>query len=166
MLDLGLFKIPAFVGLSTVAFCLAASIFAMFLYLTLYIQDNLGYGPLAAGIRFLPMTLVIFFTSFFAGRLTVRVQSRFLLGIGMLFVTGGLLLMATTHPNSTWTVLLPGFIVSGFGVGHRQPGPGLRRRLGRPTPAQRHGLRAPTTPSARSASPRVSPCSARSSRAR
>ena len=62
MLDLGLFKIPAFVGLSTVAFCLAASIFAMFLYLTLYIQDDLGYGPLAAGVRFLPMTLLIFFT--------------------------------------------------------------------------------------------------------
>ena len=140
MLDLGLFKIPAFVGLSTVAFTLAASIFAMFLYLTLYIQDNLGYGPLAAGIRFLPMTLVIFFTSFFAGRLTVRVQSRFLLGIGMLFVTGGLLLMATTHPNSTWTVLLPGFIVVRLRGRDRQPGPGLRRRLGRPAAAQRHGL--------------------------
>jgi EmrB/QacA subfamily drug resistance transporter len=121
MLDLGLFKIPAFVGLSTVAFTLAASIFAMFLYLTLYIQDNLGYGPLAAGARFLPMTLLIFFTSFFAGRLTVRVQSRFLLVIGMLFVAGGLLLMATTHPNSTWTVLLPGFLVSGFGVGIVNP---------------------------------------------
>jgi EmrB/QacA subfamily drug resistance transporter len=121
MLDLGLFKIPAFVGLSTVAFTLAASIFAMFLYLTLYIQDNLGYGPLAAGVRFLPMTLLIFFTSFFAGRLTVRVQSRFLLGIGMLFVTGGLLLMATTHANSTWTVLLPGFLVVGFGVGIVNP---------------------------------------------
>ncbi len=56
MLDLGLFKIPAFVGISVVAFTLAASIFAMFLYLTLYIQDNLGYGPLAAGVRFLPLT--------------------------------------------------------------------------------------------------------------
>ena len=140
MLDLGLFKIPAFVGLSTVAFCLAASIFAMFLYLTLYIQDNLGYGPLAAGVRFLPMTLLIFFTSFFAGRLTVRMQSRFLLGIGMLFVTGGLLLMATTHPDSTWTVLLPGFLVSGLRGRDRQPGAGLGRRLGRPAAAQRHGL--------------------------
>ena len=67
------------------------------------------------------MTLLIFFTSFFAGRLTVRVQSRFLLGIGMLFVTGGLLLMATTHPDSTWTVLLPGFLVIGFGVGIVNP---------------------------------------------
>jgi EmrB/QacA subfamily drug resistance transporter len=121
MLDLGLFKIPAFVGLSTVAFCLAASIFAMFLYLTLYIQDDLGYGPLAAGVRFLPMTLLIFFTSFFAGRLTVRIRSRLLLGIGMLFVTGGLLLMGTTHPTSTWTVLLPGFLVAGFGVGVVNP---------------------------------------------
>ncbi len=121
MLDLGLFKIPAFVGLSTVAFCLAASIFAMFLYLTLYIQDDLGYGPLAAGVRFLPMTLLIFFTSFFAGRLTVRIHSRLLLGIGMLFVMGGLLLMGTTHPTSTWTVLLPGFLVSGFGVGIVNP---------------------------------------------
>ena len=109
------------VGLSTVAFCLAASIFAMFLYLTLYIQDDLGYGPLAAGVRFLPMTLLIFFTSFFAGRLTVRIHSRLLLGIGMLFVTGGLLLMGTTHPDSTWTVLLPGFLVSGFGVGIVNP---------------------------------------------
>ena len=121
MLDLGLFKIPAFVGISVVAFTLAASIFAMFLYLTLYIQDDLGYGPLAAGVRFLPLTLLAFIVAFFAGRLTVRVQSRFLLGIGMLAVTGGLLLMGTTHPGSTWTVLLPGFIVCGLGIGAVNP---------------------------------------------
>ena len=121
MLDLGLFKIPAFVGLSVVAFALASSIFAMFLYLTLYIQDDLGYGPFAAGIRFLPQTLVIFFWSFFAGRLTVRVQSRYLLGVGMLIVTGALLAMGTTHPTSGWTVLLPGFILAGFGAGTVNP---------------------------------------------
>jgi hypothetical protein len=121
MLDLGLFKIPAFVGLSVVAFALASSIFAMFLYLTLYIQDDLGYGPLAAGIRFLPQTLVIFFWSFFAGRLTVRVKSRYLLGFGMLVVTGALLAMGTTHPTSGWTVLLPGFILAGFGAGTVNP---------------------------------------------
>jgi EmrB/QacA subfamily drug resistance transporter len=121
MLDLGLFKIPAFVGLSTVAFTLAASIFSLLLYLTLYIQDNLGYGPLGAGIRFLPMTLLVFFTSFFSGRLTVRLPSRLLLGVGMLVLCGGLLLMGMTHPDSTWTVLLPGFLVVGFGVGIVNP---------------------------------------------
>jgi EmrB/QacA subfamily drug resistance transporter len=121
MLDLGLFRIPAFVGVSVVAFTLAASIFAMFLYLTLYIQDDLGYGPLAAGVRFLPLTLVTFFVAFFAGRLTVRIQSRFLLGVGMLLVTGGLLFMGTTDPNSAWTVLLPGFILCGLGIGTVNP---------------------------------------------
>jgi len=121
MLDLGLFKIPAFVGLSVAAFTLAASIFAMFLYLTLYIQDDLGYSPLAAGLRFLPMTLVTFFVAFFAGRLTVRVQSRLLLGTGMVIVTGALLLMGRTDPDSTWTVLLPGFILGGLGIGVVNP---------------------------------------------
>ncbi len=121
MLDLSLFRIPAFVGLSVLAFCLAASIFAMFLYLTLYIQDDLGYGPFAAGVRFLPLTLLIFVVAFFAGRLTVRIQSRVLFGVGMLFVTGGLLLMGTTEPTSTWTVLLPGFVACGIGIGIVNP---------------------------------------------
>jgi len=76
MLDLGLFKIPAFAGLSIVAFTIAASIFAMFLYLTLYIQDDLGFSPLAAGIKFLPLTLLSFAVAPISGRLLVRVQSR------------------------------------------------------------------------------------------
>ena len=67
------------------------------------------------------MTLAIFFWSFFAGRLTVRVQSRYLLGIGMLGVTGALLWMGTTQPTSGWTVLLPGFILAGFGAGTVNP---------------------------------------------
>ncbi|HUD17775.1 MAG TPA: MFS transporter, partial [Acidimicrobiales bacterium] len=45
MLDLTLFKRPAMVGVSLAAFTIAGSIFALFLYLTLYIQDDLGYGP-------------------------------------------------------------------------------------------------------------------------
>jgi len=121
MLDLGLFRIPAFVGVSVVAFTIAASIFAMFLYLTLYIQDDLGFGPLAAGIKFLPLTLLAFAVAPLSGRLLVRVQSRYLLGVGMLFVTGGLLAMSRTTPTSAWTVLLPGFILCGIGVGLVNP---------------------------------------------
>jgi EmrB/QacA subfamily drug resistance transporter len=121
MLDLGLFKIPAFVGVSVVAFTIAASIFAMFLYLTLYIQDDLGFSPLAAGIKFLPLTLLAFAVAPLSGRLLVRVQSRWLLGVGMLFITGGLLAMSTTTPTSAWTVLLPGFILCGIGIGLVNP---------------------------------------------
>jgi EmrB/QacA subfamily drug resistance transporter len=121
MLDLGLFRIPAFDGISVVAFTLAASIFAMFLYLTLYIQDSLGYSPLAAGVRFLPLTLLSFIVAPIAGRLTVRLQSRYLLGVGMLVITAGLLLMGRTQADSTWTVLLPGFIACGIGIGTVNP---------------------------------------------
>ncbi|HSZ37730.1 MAG TPA: MFS transporter [Acidimicrobiales bacterium] len=121
MLDLGLFRIPAFVGVSVVAFTIAASIFAMFLYLTLYIQDDLGFSPLAAGIKFLPLTLLAFAVAPLSGRLLVRVQSRYLLGVGMLLITGGLLAMSRTTPTSAWTVLLPGFILCGAGIGTVNP---------------------------------------------
>ena len=121
MLDLTLFKRPAMVGVSLAAFTIAASIFAMFLYLTLYIQDDLGYGPLAAGVRFLPITVLAFVVAPFAGKLTVRMQARYLLGTGLLLIAVGLLLMATTHASSGWTVLLPGFVVAGIGIGTVNP---------------------------------------------
>ena len=70
MLDLTLFRRPAMVGVSLVAFTIAASIFALFLYLTLYIQDDLGYGPFAAGLRFLPITVLAFLVAPIAGKLT------------------------------------------------------------------------------------------------
>ena len=65
---------------------LSGSFFAMFLYLTLYIQDVLGYSPLQAGLRFLPVTLLSFIVAPIAGRLSVRVPVRLLLGSGLLLV--------------------------------------------------------------------------------
>jgi EmrB/QacA subfamily drug resistance transporter len=121
MLDLTLFKRPAMVGVSLSAFTLAASIFALFLYLTLFIQDDLGYQPLAAGVRFLPLTVLAFVVAPIAGKLTVRIQTRLLLGTGLLLVAAGCLLMATSHASSGWTVLLPGFVVGGIGIGVVNP---------------------------------------------
>jgi MFS family permease len=121
MLDLTLFKRPAMCGVSLSAFTLSSSIFALFLYLTLYIQDDLGFGPLAAGVRFLPITMLAFIVAPVAGKLTVRVQSRYLLGAGLLLISLGCLLMATTHATSGWTVLLPGFVVAGIGIGTVNP---------------------------------------------
>jgi EmrB/QacA subfamily drug resistance transporter len=121
MLDLSLFRRPAMTGVSITAFTLAGSIFALFLYITFYIQDGLGYGPFAAGVRFLPITVMSFLVAPFAGRLTVRVQSRWLMGIGLILVALGLLLMATTSPGSGWTQLLPGFLIAGTGIGMVNP---------------------------------------------
>jgi EmrB/QacA subfamily drug resistance transporter len=121
MLDLSLFRRHAFTGANIVAFALSSSIFAMFLYLTLYIQDVLGYGALQAGLRFLPITVLSFIVAPIAGRLTVRVPMRLLLGGGLVLVSGGLLAMTAVEPNSGWTVLIPGFVLAGAGIGMINP---------------------------------------------
>jgi EmrB/QacA subfamily drug resistance transporter len=121
MLDLTLFRRPAFAGANIVAFCLSGSFFAMFLYLTLYIQDVLGYSPLQAGLRFLPTTLLSFTVAPIAGRLSVRVPVRLLLGSGLVLIGVGLLAMTVVDAASGWTVLIPGFVLAGAGVGLVNP---------------------------------------------
>jgi EmrB/QacA subfamily drug resistance transporter len=121
MLDLSLFRRPAFTGASIVAFSISASIFAMFLYITLYVQDVLGYDALQAGIRFLPVTLLSFFVAPVAGRLSVRVPVRLLLGGGLLLVSAGLLAMTAVDATSSWTTLIPGFALCGVGIGLINP---------------------------------------------
>jgi EmrB/QacA subfamily drug resistance transporter len=121
MLDLSLFRRPAFTGANIAAFAVSSSMFAMFLYLTLYVQDVLGYGPLAAGLRFLPITVLSFFAAPLSGRLSVRVPVRLLIGGGLLLVGGGLLTMTAVDASSGWTVLVPGFLIAGFGIGTINP---------------------------------------------
>jgi len=121
MLDLALFRRPAFAGASIVAFAISASFFAMFLYLTLYIQDVLGFSPLQAGLRFLPVTLLSFAVAPVAGKLSVRVPVRLLLGTGLLLAGAGLLAMTTVGASSSWTVLIPGFVLGGAGIGLINP---------------------------------------------
>jgi EmrB/QacA subfamily drug resistance transporter len=121
MLDLSLFRRPAFAGASFVAFATAASAFSMFLYLTLYIQTVLHYAPLQAGLRFLPITLLSFLVAPLAGRLSVRVPIRLLLGVGMLLVGAGLLTMTAVTASSGWTALIPGFVLQGAGIGLVNP---------------------------------------------
>jgi EmrB/QacA subfamily drug resistance transporter len=121
MLDLSLFRCPAFAGASIVAFALSSSFFAMFLYLTLYLQDVLNYSPLQAGLRFLPTTLLSFAVAPIAGRLTVRVPVRLLLGSGLVLIGIGLIWMTGVNAGSHWTVLIPGFVLAGAGVGLVNP---------------------------------------------
>ena len=121
MLDLSLFRKPSFVGASVVAFALSASMFAMFLYLTLYLQNILGFSPLETGVRFLPLTVVSFLVAPISGRLSERVPVRGLLGGGLLLVGTGLALMGGLTVESKWTELFAGFVIAGAGIGMINP---------------------------------------------
>jgi EmrB/QacA subfamily drug resistance transporter len=124
MRDLTLFRKPAFNGVSAVAFGLSAAMFSMFLYITIYIQGVLGYSPLEAGVRFLPLTLLSFFVAPIAGGLSNRIPLRVLMGTGLATVGVGLFLMHGLSADSEWTALLAGFIVAGIGIGLTNPGIG------------------------------------------
>jgi EmrB/QacA subfamily drug resistance transporter len=121
MLPLGLFRGRAFVGVQFAAFAVSVSVFALFLYITLYLQDYLGYSPLQAGLRYLPITLATFFIAPLAGVLLPRVPARVLMAVGLLGAGAGLLLMSGIDTGSSWTALLPGFLITGLGVGLLNP---------------------------------------------
>jgi EmrB/QacA subfamily drug resistance transporter len=121
MFDVTLFRKPTFDGASAVAFTISSAMFAMFLYLVLYIQTILGLSPLQTGLRFLPFTVVSFFVAALSGNLSTRVPVRFLLAGGLLLTAIGLLLMRGLTVSSEWTALLAGFIVAGAGVGLVNP---------------------------------------------
>ncbi|HZO33609.1 MAG TPA: MFS transporter [Gaiellaceae bacterium] len=117
MVDLSLFRRPAFVGAQVTAFAISSSMFAMFLYLTLYLQNVLGLSPLQTGVRFLPLSVVSFFAAPAAGRLSSFLPVRLLLGFGLGLVALALWLMSGITASSNWTTLLAGFIVGGIGIG-------------------------------------------------
>ena len=117
MFDFRLFKVPTFTGAQITAFAMSAGMFSQFLYLALYLQDVLGYSPMGAGIRFLPLSLVSFVVAPIAGRLSARLPIRILLSVGLGLVGASLLLMWGISLHSTWLTLLAGFIVGGIGIG-------------------------------------------------
>ena len=121
MLPLGLFKLPSFTGVQIAAFALSGSAFALFLYLTLYLQNYLGYSPFEAGLRYLPITIASFIAAPVAGVLLSRVPARLLLSGGLAAAGVGLLLQSGVHANSEWTTLLGGFMVLGVAAGMLNP---------------------------------------------
>jgi EmrB/QacA subfamily drug resistance transporter len=126
MLDLSLFRKPTFTGASIVAFALSASMFAMFLYITLYMQNILGFSPLDAGLRFLPLSLISFFVAAAAGPLSERFSKRIFFVLGLALVGFALLWMGQAFRGGLtvddgWTALLGGLIVAGIGIGMINP---------------------------------------------
>jgi len=77
----------------------------------------LHYTPLQAGVRFLPSTMIIMVIAPLAGRLTDRVGPRPLMTFGLLCVSGAVFWQSHLTVHSTYTTLLPGFILMGIGMG-------------------------------------------------
>jgi EmrB/QacA subfamily drug resistance transporter len=121
MLELALFRRPAVVGTSIAAFTIAAAVFSMVLYITIYLQFILGYSAFQAGLRFLPMTALIALAAPVSGRLSAHVPLRALIGAGLALSAVGLGLMTMVDATSGWTALLAGLVFAGAGSGLTNP---------------------------------------------
>ena len=116
LLDLSLFRIGAFTGANIVAMLVSLSMFGVFFFVTLYVQNILRYSPTKAGATFLPMVLLIIFIAPVAGRLSDRIGSRWLMGGGMTLLGISLLLYERVTVHSNFWTLLPPMLVGGFGM--------------------------------------------------
>jgi predicted MFS family arabinose efflux permease len=121
MLDMSLFRQPAFVGVSLSTFAIGAGMFAMFPYLSIYLQDVLGTSPLGAGLRFLPLTVFVFVVPLATRNIALRSPAWLLAGVGLVLVAVSLFLMYGVSASSHWTTLLAGFVVGGIGIGLANP---------------------------------------------
>jgi EmrB/QacA subfamily drug resistance transporter len=121
MFDLSLFRKPSFSGASAGTFAIGAGMFALFPYLTLYLQNDLGYSPLQGGLRLLPFSAIAFLVPFVFRGPAQKLPPGIVLGAGFAISAGGVAALLAVGSNSSWTVLIPGLMLAGFGVGIANP---------------------------------------------
>jgi EmrB/QacA subfamily drug resistance transporter len=116
MLDLTLFRNRTYVGANLVVLLVALAMFGVFFFVSLYMQNILGFSAVQAGAAFLPMTLLIIIVAPLAGRLSDRWGSRGLMTAGMVLVAGQLLFFSRLDSDATFWTLLPGLLLGGVGM--------------------------------------------------
>ncbi len=124
MVDPRLFANGSFTGAAIAGFALSAGLYALFFYLTLYLQNVLGFSALDAGLRFLPLSALGLIGAPIAGALTDRVGPRPFMAAGLALIAVGVALMTRISPHDhqvDWIVLLPAFIIAGIGNGMVNP---------------------------------------------
>jgi EmrB/QacA subfamily drug resistance transporter len=85
-----IFRLRTLTGANVVGLLLGASLFSMFFFISLYMQQVLGYSPIHAGLSYLPLALTIIVAAGVGGQLVTRFGFKPILAAGMLFVALGL----------------------------------------------------------------------------
>jgi EmrB/QacA subfamily drug resistance transporter len=116
MLDLSLFRNRTFTGANATMMLVALSMFGVFFFVSLFVQNILGYSPVKAGASFLPMTLCIIFFAPVAGKLSDRLGARWLMSGGMALVGVSLVLFSLLDESSSFWNLFPALLVGGAGM--------------------------------------------------
>ena len=118
LMRLGIFRIRTVAGANVAGFIMGTAMFSMFLMLTLYMQQVLGYSPMRTGVGYLAVAGTAIVWSGVAAQLVTRVGVKPVLATGMTALTAGLLLFTQVSVGGSYLVdLLPGFLLIGVGIG-------------------------------------------------
>ncbi|MGI8579231.1 MAG: DHA2 family efflux MFS transporter permease subunit [Solirubrobacteraceae bacterium] len=118
LVPLRIFRNRSVSSADAVGLLVGASLFSMFFFISLYLQQVLGFSALKSGLSYLPLSVGIILAAGAASQLVTRIGPKPVLAAGMTFVAVGLLLFTSVRPNGSFTgdVLLPSVIVA-IGLG-------------------------------------------------
>jgi MFS family permease len=103
---------------NVIGFGLGTIVFGIFLLLSLYMQQVLGYSPIETGVAYLAIALTAIFASGAAQALVTRIGVRAAMIIGMALLAAGLIYLTRITPESSyWSALFPGYFTIGVGLG-------------------------------------------------
>jgi EmrB/QacA subfamily drug resistance transporter len=118
LVRLSIFRVRSLLTANVVMFLVASGLFAMFFFNTLYIQKVLGYGPLEAGVAFLPFTAGIMVSAGLASNFATRIGVRPIAAGGMALTIVGMLLLTQLPVNGSYaTDVLPSLLLTSLGMG-------------------------------------------------
>jgi len=121
MLPLSMLRDRTFAGAQLGVFAISGSWFAVFFYMTLYLQSVLGLTPIQTGLAYLPATFTIFAVSAATAGFADRVRPAVLVSGGLALISAGLLAFLAVDVGSSWTVILPGSLIGAVGTGLFNP---------------------------------------------
>jgi EmrB/QacA subfamily drug resistance transporter len=116
MLPLELFRNGTYTGANLVVLLVALAMFGVFFFLSLYMQNILGYSPVQAGAAFLPMTILIILVAPVAGKTSDRIGSRGLMTAGMILIATQLVMLSTLSADASYWDLFPALLIGGVGM--------------------------------------------------
>ena len=118
LMRLGILRVKTVSGANVSGFILGTATFSLFLMLTLYMQQVLGYSPMKTGVAYLAVAGTAIFTSAIAAQLVTRIGVKPALLIGMTALTGGLVYFTQVSVGGSYLGdLLPGFLLVAVGLG-------------------------------------------------
>ena len=118
LVRLSIFGVRSLLAANVSMFLVASGLFAMFFFNTLYIQRVLGYGPLGAGLAFLPFTAGIMVSAGFASKFTPRLGVRPVAIGGMIVTIAGMMLLTRISVDGSYASdVLPALVLTALGLG-------------------------------------------------